>query len=264
MGKLSAKKCFLLDMDGTIYLGNEMIPGADKFLEALTAHGIRYIFLTNNSSKSKVVYLEKLRKMELPATIDHIFTSGEATTVYLNREKPGARIFLLGTPALEEEFVKSGFTLVRERNEHPDYVVLGFDTTLTYEKLWIGCDYIMDGVPYIATHPDFVCPVEGGRVMPDIGAMIEMIKYSTYGHVPLVIGKPNRYIVEAVLAKYDLRKEEVVIVGDRLYTDIRTGTDNGMDSILVLSGETDRKMLAESEFTPTYVFDSVKDIIREL
>ncbi|MDR1835375.1 MAG: HAD family hydrolase, partial [Fusobacteriaceae bacterium] len=151
MGKLSAKKCFLLDMDGTIYLGNEMIPGADKFLEALTAHGVRYIFLTNNSSKSKVVYLEKLRKMKLPATIDNIFTSGEATTVYLNREKPGARIFLLGTPALEEEFVKSGFTLVRERNEHPDYVVLGFDTTLTYEKLWIGCDYIMDGVPYIAT-----------------------------------------------------------------------------------------------------------------
>lgn len=256
---LKDKKCFLLDMDGTIYLGNKLIDGADKFLEILRENNTRYIFLTNNSSKNKNEYVKKLEKMGIPATLDDVFTSGEATTIYLNNIKPGAKIFLLGTPALCEEFENAGFTLVTERNKDIDFVVLGFDTTLTYEKLWIACEYLSQNVPYIATHPDFNCPLEGGKFMPDTGSMMALIKAST-GREPIVIGKPNEPIIDAILNKYDLQKEDLVMVGDRLYTDIRTGLDNGITSILVMSGETDKKMLEVTEFVPNYVFDSVKDI----
>ena len=140
-----------------------------------------------------------------------------------------------------------------------DFVVLGFDTTLTYEKLWIACEYIANGVEYVATHPDFNCPLENGKFMPDAGAMMAFIKASTEKE-PIVIGKPNKHIIDAIIEKYNLKKSELAMVGDRLYTDIRTGIDNGLTSILVMSGETDKKMLEETIYKPDYVFDSVKEL----
>lgn len=256
---LKKKKCFLLDMDGTIYLGNNLIEGADKFLEILREEGKRYIFLTNNSSKNKEEYVKKLSKMGISAQFNDIFTSGEAAVIYLNKIKKNAKIFLMGTKALEDEFTRAGFILVKEKGKEIDFVVLGFDTTLTYEKLWTACEYLAEGVPYIATHPDFNCPLADGKFMPDAGAMMAFLKAST-GREPLVIGKPNRYIIDAVLEKYSLKKEDLAMVGDRLYTDIRTGIDNGLTSILVMSGETDKKMLENTEFIPDYIFDSVKNI----
>ncbi len=193
MEKLKNIKCYLLDMDGTIYLGNELIDGAKEFLEKLKEKNIRYIFLTNNSSKNKDRYVEKLNKLGIEAHREDVFSSGEATTIYLSKKKKGAKVFLLGTKDLEDEFEKAGFELVRERNKDIDFVVLGFDTTLTYEKLWIACEYIANGVEYIATHPDFNCPLENGKFMPDAGAMMAFIKAST-GKEPTVIGKPNRHI----------------------------------------------------------------------
>ena len=263
MEKLKNKKCFLLDMDGTIYLGNRLIDGADIFLKELQNRNIRYIFLTNNSSKNKNEYLKKLKNMGIDVEIDNIFTSGEATTIYLNKLKKGANIFLLGTKALEDEFINAGFNLIKERGKDIDFVVLGFDTTLTYEKIWIACEYIAEGKKFIATHPDFNCPLDGGKFMPDTGSMIELIKAST-GKSPLVIGKPNRYIIDAILEKYSLKKEDLVIVGDRLYTDIRTGIDNNITSILVMSGETDEEMVKNTEYIPDYIFNSVKEIVEIL
>ena len=257
--KLKQKKCFLLDMDGTIYLGNNLIDGADRFLEILKEKGKKYIFLTNNSSKNKEEYVKKLSGMGIDAHLEDIFTSGEAAVIYLNKIKKNAKIFLMGTKALEDEFIKAGFVLTKERGEKIDFVVLGFDTTLTYEKLWIACEYLAGGVPYIATHPDFNCPLADGKFMPDAGAMMAFLKASTERE-PLVIGKPNRYIIDAVLEKYSLKKEDIVMVGDRLYTDIRTGIDNGLTSVLVMSGETNKKMLENTEFIPDYIFDSVKNI----
>lgn len=257
--RLKEKKCFLLDMDGTIYLGNQLIAGADEFLNTLKEEGKKYIFLTNNSSKNKGEYVKKLAGMGIHAEMEDVFTSGEATIIYLNRIKKNAKIFLMGTQALEDEFSKAGFTLVKERGQEIDFVVLGFDTTLTYEKLWTACEYLAEGAPYIATHPDFNCPLDGGKFMPDAGAMMAFIKAST-GREPVVIGKPNTHIVDAILEKYSLEKKDLVMVGDRLYTDIRTGRDNGITSILVMSGETDKEMLETTEFIPDYVFDSVKDI----
>ncbi|NME35372.1 MULTISPECIES: HAD-IIA family hydrolase [Fusobacterium] len=254
------KKYFLLDMDGTLYLGNQLIEGAKEFLEKIKARDKKYIFMTNNSSKNREAYVEKLKKLGIDADVEEIFGSTEATIIYLNKIKKGARIFLLGNEFLEEAFIKSGFEIVKERDKKVDFVVLGFDTTLTYDKIWIACDYIFAGVPYIATHPDFVCPLDGGKCMPDTGSMIEMIKAVT-GKIPLVIGKPNKYIIDGIIEKYNISKEETAIVGDRLYTDIRTGLDNGITSVLVMSGETTEETLKESIYKPDYIFNSVKDMI---
>lgn len=260
MNVLANKTVYLLDMDGTIYLGDELIEGAKTFVETIKKEGKRYIFLTNNSSKNKEVYVEKMKNLGISVTADEVFTSGEATTLYLQKQKIGAKIYLLGTKALEEEFQKAGFSLVRDRHEKVDYVVLGFDTTLTYDKLWIACEYISEGVEYIATHPDFNCPLANDKFMPDAGAMAAFIEAST-GKKPKVIGKPNKEVIDSIAHKYSLNKEDMVMVGDRLYTDIKTGINAGIVTVLVYSGETKKEDYQKSETRANLVFDSVKDMI---
>ena len=260
MNNLKEVTVYLLDMDGTIYLGNELIPGSTEFLQTIKENGKRYIFMTNNSSKNKDSYVEKLNNLGIDATREEVFTSGEATIIYLNNLKPGAKIYLLGTPALEEEFQSAGFILERERHKDIDYVVLGFDTTLTYEKLWAACEYISEGVEYIATHPDFNCPLPGGKFMPDAGAMAALIEAST-GKTPLVIGKPNKEVVESIASKYNLDKSNMAMVGDRLYTDIKMGINADIISVLVYSGETKKDDYKDSQIRADYVFDSVADMI---
>lgn len=260
MENLKNKKVYLLDMDGTIYLGNELIDGAKTFIEEIKKKGKKYIFLTNNSSKNKEDYVIKLNKLGIDATEEDVFTSGEATTMYLKKEKKGARVYLLGTKALEDEFEREGFILEKERHKKIDYVVLGFDTTLTYEKLWGACEYISEGVEYITTHPDFNCPLANEKFMPDAGAMAAFIEAST-GETPKVIGKPNKEIIESIASKYNLDKEEMVMVGDRLYTDIKTGANAKITSVLVYSGETKKEDYQNSEIKADYVFDSIKNMI---
>lgn len=256
-------RLFLLDMDGTVYLGDRLFPETHAFMERIGQNGAEYLFLTNNSSSSRIRYAQKLERLGLPTPEDRIFTSGEATTLYLRSQKPGARVFLAGTPALEEEFLQAGFHLTGcQEGPPPDFAVLGFDTTLTYQKLWRLCDLVRAGVPYIATHPDFNCPVEGGY-MPDIGAMIAFVEAST-GRRPLVIGKPNPPIVEAVAARTGIPLQQTAMVGDRLYTDIAMGANSGITSILVLSGETSREDLAESDIRPDYVFEDIGALARAL
>lgn len=255
-------RCFLLDMDGTIYLGNRLLPGAAEFISVLRSQGLEYLFLTNNSSQDKQAYVEKLAALGIMARRDQVLTSGEATAIFLQSVLPGAKIFLLGTPALAQEFAARGFQVVTKA-DGPDYVVLGFDTTLTYQKLWDACDLIRKGTEYVATHPDLNCPLDGGRYMPDAGAIIAFIDAST-GRRPKVIGKPNREIVEAALTRIDAGREEIAIVGDRLYTDIAMGLEAGLKSILVLSGETRLEDLAESPFRPDFIFASVGELAEAL
>lgn len=250
-------------MDGTIFLGNELIDGALEFLETLRIKGKKYIFLTNNSSKNKISYVEKLGKLGIIADQEEIFTSGEATTRYLKSKKAGAKIYLLGTQALEQEFEMEGFKIVKERHQKVDYVVLGFDTTLTYEKLWGACEYIAAGVDYIATHPDFNCPLPNNAFMPDAGAMAALIEAST-GRKPKVIGKPNKEVVECIAEKYGLEKSSMVMVGDRLYTDVQTGINAGITTVVVFSGETKPDDYDESTIRADYSFPSVKYLIEEL
>jgi len=246
---------FLLDMDGTFYLGDKLLPGALGFIDTCRSHGIDFLFLTNNSSKHRGQYAEKLRRLGLEITEDKIFTSGEATAIFIQKQNPTANIYVVGTPALEEEFQKHGFRLVSDK---PDFAVLGFDTTLTYDKLWRLCDLVRAGTPYIATHPDFNCPLEDG-FMPDIGAMIAFVEASTGRRPDVVVGKPNRPIIDAVVEKTGVPIEQICMVGDRLYTDIALGA-TGITTVLVLSGEARREDLADAPHQPDFVMQDLREL----
>ncbi len=248
--RLACVRCFLLDMDGTFYLGERLAEGALRFIETLCRQKREFLFLTNNSSKNGEQYADKLTRLGLLIAPDKILTSGKATAIYLERHQPGARIFVVGTPALETEFQSRGFALT---DETPDAVVLGFDTTLTYAKLSRLCNLVRAGVPYIATHPDFNCPTETGYV-PDIGATIAFVAASTGRRPDVVIGKPNRLMVEMAAEHIGLAVSDLSMIGDRLYTDIAMGAVAGIPSILVLSGESRAEDVAGSPHQPDYIF----------
>ena len=250
-------KCFLLDMDGTFYLGDKIIEGSLEFIEKVRATGRDYLFLTNNSSHNAGFYVQRLKRMGLDTDRRHVLTSGEATCEKLKALYPGRRVFLLGNEFLYEEFAEAGIVV---DNADPEIVVVGFDTTLTYQKMREVCDYVRAGLPYIATHPDFNCPTETG-FMPDMGAIMAFIEASAFRRPDLIIGKPHPGIVEAALRRTGLRLNELAMVGDRLYTDIETGLRTGMLSILVMSGETTEAMLAASDTVPDLKFDRLADMI---
>ncbi len=250
--RLRQVRCFLLDMDGTFYLGNRLLPGALEFMALLAERRLDYLFLTNNSSRTAQEYAQKIRRMGFEVSESKIFTSGEATALYLTRQKPSARLYVVGTPAFEDEFRQHGFTLV---SEDPDYAVLGFDTTLTYAKLWQLCDFVSAGIPFIATHPDINCPTEAG-FMPDIGAMIALVAASTGRQPDVIIGKPHAPIIQAVSEKLALPISALCMVGDRLYTDIALG-QTGLLTALVLSGETHRADIPDSPFQPNIIAEDL-------
>lgn len=247
-------------MDGTFYLGNRLLPGALTFIEYLRETGREFLFLTNNSSRHADYYAGKLARLGLHCGPEDVLTSGEATAHYLKMRKAAARIFLLGTPELEHEFAQHGFQLTADQ---PDFVVLGFDTTLTYEKLTTACHLIRKGVPFIATHPDINCPLEEGYI-PDCGAMTALIQAST-GASPKVIGKPNREIIDMIrLKKGRYQPKQMAMVGDRLYTDIATGLNAGISTVLVFSGETTRSDLAASAVQPDQTCEDLAELLQLL
>jgi HAD superfamily hydrolase (TIGR01450 family) len=259
-GILAGIECFALDMDGTVYLGDRWIEGAKEFLRKIEDSGRRYVFLTNNSSKNAQVYVEKLGRMGLEVGMDKVVTSGQATIYYLKRHFPGKRVFLLGNDMLAEEFEKEGIVLVEEKAE---VVVTAFDTTLTYEKMCRVCDFVREGLPYIATHPDYNCPTETGFI-PDVGAIHAFIHASALRYPDRIIGKPNADMMDYLIERTGADRAKTVMVGDRLYTDIAAGRNNGLWSILVLSGEASMKDAEESEVKPHLIFDSVREIMRYL
>ena len=251
---------FMLDMDGTIYLGDRLFPCTKPFLETLRRLGKRHLFLTNNSSRDRTAYVEKLGRLGIEAKPDEVFTSGEATAIYLRDAFPGAKVCVMGMPTLEREFREAGFSLV-ERD--PDCLVLGFDQGFDYAKMTRLCDIVRSGVPYIATHPDFNCPVDGGFI-PDIGAVIAYVKASTGREPDKVVGKPHAGIVDAIVRKYGVPRERIAMVGDRLYTDIALGAEAGITAILVFSGETSPEDYAASATRADYVFDDLAGLAAAL
>lgn len=271
MTKLNDIKFFILDMDGTIYLENNIFKGSLDFLNTVKEKGKDFIFLTNNSSKNRSDYIKKLNKMNIEVKNDKIINSGEITASYLTDQEPkgGKRIYLLGTESLEKEMERFGHQImnqeenIRENPQKVDYVVLGFDKTLNYKKLWDAHQLILSGVEYIATHPDLVCPLSKGRTQPDTGSIIELLAASTGGKRPVVIGKPNHLTVDYIIDRFDLKKSELAMVGDRLYTDMKMADQAGITGILVLSGETkeeDIEKLKEEEKYFDYIFPSVDEL----
>ena len=255
--RLREIKAFALDMDGTIYLGERLFPFTKAFLSRVEETGRKSFFLTNNSSKSTDAYVQKLARLGIETEPGRIVTSGHAAISLLKRRYPGKRVYLLGTCALKAELARAGVALC---GESPEVAVLAFDTELTYSKLCKFCDCVRAGMPYIATHPDVNCPTESGFI-PDAGSFMELIRAST-GRVPDVIaGKPHRPIVDELLERTGLKENEIAMVGDRLYTDIKTGLDHDLLSVLVMSGETDEAMLRKSEIRPDLVFGSLEKIM---
>jgi len=254
-------RAFLMDMDGTVYLGRRLLPGAKGFFRLLGRRGIPYLFFTNNSSADRHLYRDKLAAMGLEVPPERIITSGEATALYLTSRTAHRRVYVLGTPSLEGELRDAGLTLADQR---VDAVVLGFDKTLTYEKLERAAHLLRGGAAFIATHPDKVCPTEAGPI-PDCGSMIALLRTAT-GVRPTVIGKPNRTMVDMALRKLGghVPRSRVAIVGDRLYTDMAMGRRARLATILVLSGETTRADLATARHRPDHVFPSIRELAREM
>ena len=255
--RLRGIRCFMLDMDGTFYLGDQILDGSLDFLDAVERTGRSVLFLTNNSSKSAGTYVEKLRRMHVREPFLNVLTSGQAAARYCLANFAGKKAFLLGNHILAAEFAKMG---VAVDNEHPDYVVIAFDTELDYAKMCAVCDAVRAGLPYIATHPDYNCPTETGFI-PDIGAIIAFIKASTGREPDLIIGKPYGGIVRDALTVTGLRADQLAMCGDRLYTDIATGVNFGMTSILVMSGETTWDDLEKSDVKPHLTFNRLADMI---
>ena len=254
---LSQVKGFLLDMDGTLYLGDQLLDGSLAFLDKVQQTGRSALFLTNNSSKSGDVYVQKLKKLGVKAPFLQVLTSGQAAGQYVLRNYATQRAFLLGNEMLRQELTSMGVVV---DPLHPDYVLIAYDTSLTYETMTRVCDLVRAGLPYIATHPDFNCPTETGFA-PDIGAIIAFIEASTGRRPDVVIGKPNAGIVEEALRITGLPTQALAMVGDRLYTDIATGVQFGMTSILVLTGEATLADLQASSVQPDLIFERLSSMI---
>lgn len=252
MERLRKIRHVALDMDGTIYMGMTLFPYTKSFLESLRKMGITYSFLTNNPSTSIPDYLKKLSGMGIEATEEEMYTTALATIDYIKRNYPDAhRLFLLGTPSMISEFEKAGFESVADSaEERPDVVVVAFDKTLEYSRLCRAAWWVAEGLPYIATNPDRVCPTDQPTVLVDCGSICKCIEHATSRCPDIVLGKPDPNMLAGVRERYGVEAEEVAMVGDRIYTDVQMAFNAGAFGVLVLSGETTLQIEAEAPRKP--------------
>ena len=258
MKDLKKAKLFLLDMDGTIYLDNDLFEGVTDFLNYVKEIGGRYLFLTNNSSKSVNKYIEKLSGLGIAATAEDFLTSTDATIVHL-KPKNYKKIYALGTASFKEQLKDAGLPITDRLEDDIDCLLLGFDTELTFKKLEDACILLNRGVDYVATNPDWVCPTWYGFV-PDCGSVCEML-FNASKRRPKFIGKPRPEMALLAMKKTGFSPEETALIGDRLYTDIACGVNAKVNSVFVLSGEGTLGDLEKSDVKPDFVFKDIKEIL---
>jgi len=251
---------YLFDLDGTIYLGDGLIPGADRTIAALRGRGASVLFLSNKPIARRASYAEKLTRLGIPASTDDVVNSPLAAARYLAADHAGARVMLIGEQPLIDELTEAGVTLTGEV-EDTDILLVSWDRQLTYDKLHRAHDALMRGARFMATNPDVTCPVEGGRMVPDAGANIAYLQACTGRELEVMIGKPSPIITRMALAEMGLQPDECLMVGDRLDTDMAMGETAGLDTCLVLTGCTSREDLRASTRNPTWVLDSVADLL---
>jgi HAD superfamily hydrolase (TIGR01450 family) len=251
-----SKKIIFLDLDGTVYIGNTLIPGAKTFLDYLSFQSIDYFFLSNNSSRSKKDYVKKLSFLGIPTTEEQIILSTDGVIDFLLNQHV-KKVFVVGTRSMREMFTKAGLD---SESEHPDYVVLGYDTEITYDKLKKAAIFLQNGVKFLATHCDIVCPTPEGPV-PDVGAMLALFEKATGKRPVRIFGKPNADMVNHILKKHAASPDEVVLIGDRIYTDMELANRLNCDFILVLSGETQPSDLPKLTKQPALIVDSLGYIL---
>lgn len=259
---LKKVSAFAVDLDGTTWLGNRLTEGARDFLAVVRRRGYRIVFVTNNSSKSAIQYAQKLKNLGLEVDQHEVLTSGQATAMFLKSNVPQAKVFLVGTRPLLQEFQAAGVHIIKKPSE-ANTVVLGFDTGLTYNRLKVACHLLRHGLLFVATHPDVVCPTPQGPI-PDVGSMLALIEAATGRKPDEICGKPRPAMVKAICERLGEPLHKIAFVGDRLYTDVRMARETGMLSILVLSGETKKSDLANAEYTPNLVCENLLDLARLL
>lgn len=249
---------YIFDLDGTVYLGDALLPGAGEALEILRARGKRTVFLSNNPTHTRGEYAEKLTRLGVPTSATEIVNSSAVMVDFLEREMPRARLFVCGEEALRGELTAAGFSLTEDAHA-TDAVIASFDRTFAYRKLQIAFDAIRAGARFFATNADRFCPVPGGGE-PDAAAIIGAIEACTGARVEAVVGKPSKFMSEAILNLLQLPPGACIIVGDRLETDVMMGIRAGMASALTLTGATTQEMADASEIRPTYVLKSLMDL----
>ena len=260
--KLARIKHVALDMDGTIYMGDSLFPFTIQCLEKLKKLNISYSFLTNNPSKSIDDYLSKLKKMGIYATEEEMYTTTVATIDYIKSHYPNARkLFLLGTPSMISQFEKAGFTPTGDNPEDiPDIIVAAFDLTLTYSRLCRAAWWISQGIPYIATNPDKVCPTNQQTVLVDCGSICKCLEHATGRKPDITLGKPDPNMLIGILQQKNLHPEEIAMVGDRIYTDIAMAQNAGAVGVLVLSGETTMNIAKEAINPPDIIVQNIEEL----
>lgn len=250
-----------LDMDGTIYLGKQLFPFTKRFLQTLTDNGIGYSFLTNNPTRSLRDYVKKLQGMGIDATEEEVYTTAVATIDYIRANHPEAkRIFFTGTPSMIEEFERAGFESCPDDPAcRPDLLVVAFDTTIDYARLCRASWWASQGVPYIATNPDRVCPTDQETILVDCGSLCECIAYATGRRPDIVIGKPNPDMLSGIRHRYGLQADEIAMCGDRIYTDVAMARNAGALGVLVLSGETTLDTAVNSDPQPPITAENIAE-----
>lgn len=260
--RFAAAQAIVCDLDGTLYLEDGPIQGALQFLDKVISSHRQLYYFTNNTSISRQRWLGKLHELGFPVKNHQLITSADCADAYLKRNDLYPRIYLVGNNDLQQDFEERGFRCLTEDEalSHDPYaVVLGFDTELTYEKIYTCYQLLIKGIPYIATHPDILCPVTHTTFKPDVGSFIALFE-TACGRRPIVVGKPTREAVRFICEKSHLPVSLIAFIGDRLYTDIQMAVESGMISVLVLSGETTSALLASSSFKPELVVASVADL----
>ncbi len=249
---------FIFDLDGTVYLSNALIPGAEEVIRLLREGGRKVAFLSNKPIQTREDYASKLTRLGIPTRPEEVINSSFVMTRYLKKVAPGAKLFVVGEAPFVDELAKGGFVITEEPKEI-DYVVVSFDRTFDYHKLDVAFQAIRSGARFVATNPDRTCPVEGGEI-PDCAGMIAAIEAVTNKKVEQIVGKPSPLMIEAALEIMGLKPDDCILIGDRLETDIQMGRDSGMATGIVLTGVTDEKTLKESLIRPDFIFESIADI----
>ncbi|MGA2465606.1 MAG: HAD-IIA family hydrolase [Thermodesulfobacteriota bacterium] len=249
---------FIFDLDGTVYLSDHLIPGADEVIRLLRKSGRKVVFLSNKPLQTREDYASKLTRLGIPTQPDEVINSTFVMTHYLKKNAPHARLFVVGEAPFIEELEKAGF-LITEEPKEIEYVVVAFDRTFDYRKLNIAFQAIKLGAHFVATNPDRTCPVEGGEI-PDCAGMIAAIEAVTGKKVEIIVGKPSPIMIQAALEVTGLKPEDCILIGDRLETDIKMGKESGIATGIVLTGVTDEKTLKETSIPPDFIFQSIADV----
>ena len=255
---LRQKKLFLLDMDGTIYLGDTLFDGTLDFLSRVRERGGKYLFVTNNSSRSVSSYVDRLAGMGIASTADDFLTSVDALIWYLRGKYDDALIYAFGTRTFREQLAEAGFRVTDKLEDGISLLVCGFDTELTFQKLEDACILLGRGVDFVATNPDWVCPTSYGSV-PDCGSVCEMLFRAT-GRRPKFIGKPEPEMALLSMERYGYSRAETILIGDRIYTDIACGVNAGIDTAFVLSGEGVPEDIEKFQIRPSEVYQDIREI----